>query len=98
LSTTPPGDIPLVFVDTNVFFPVRLADLVLSSVDDGLIELCVSDRLLDEIEYVLAHDKGLPADKARAFRDAVAANASRRVTDGRDRRSGVGRTSAGRAP
>jgi predicted nucleic acid-binding protein len=54
-----------VFVDTNVFYPVRLADLVLSSVGDGLFDLCVSDHLLDEIERVLIHDKGLTQLLAR---------------------------------
>ena len=67
--------VPLVFVDTNVFYPVRLADLILSSVDDGPFELCVSDHLLAEIERVLTHHKGLPADKAKIFREAVEANA-----------------------
>ena len=67
--------VPLVFVDTNVFYPVRLADLILSSVDDGLFELCVSDHLLAEIERVLVAHKGLSADKAKIFRGAVEANA-----------------------
>lgn len=67
--------VPLVFVDTNAFYPVRLADLILSSVDDGLFELCVSDHLLAEIERVLISHKGLSADKAKIFRDAVQANA-----------------------
>lgn len=67
--------VPLVFVDTNVFYPVRLADLILSSVDDGLFELCVSDHLLAEIERVLIDHKGLSADKAKIFREAVEANA-----------------------
>ena len=56
------------FVDTNAFYPVRLADLILSSIDDGIFDLCVSDHLL-------ADYKGLPADKAQIFRDAVEANA-----------------------
>ena len=55
---------------------MRLADLILSSVDDGLFELCVSDHLLAEIERVLIDHKGLPADKAKIFREAVEANAS----------------------
>ena len=68
--------VPLVFVDTNVFYPVRLADLILSSVDDGLFELCVSDHLLDEVERVLVNTKRLPPEKAKIFRDAVEANAA----------------------
>jgi len=51
-----------VFVDTNVLYPVRLADLVLSSVDDGLFDLCTSDHLLEEVERVLVNAKGLPVD------------------------------------
>lgn len=80
---TPPVEqrIPLVFVDSNVFYPVRLADVVLSSVDDGLFDLCVSDHLLDEIERVLVAEKGLPADKAQVFRDAVQANAAVHVDE-----------------
>ena len=69
------------FVDTNVFYPVRLADLVLSSVDDGLFDLCTSDHLLDEIERVLVNGKGLPAEKARVFRIAVQANAAVHVDE-----------------
>lgn len=61
---TPP--IRLVLVDTNVLFPVRLADLVLSSAADGLFDLCVSDDLLDEIERVLIDRKGLAVDKGRS--------------------------------
>jgi hypothetical protein len=70
---------PRVFVDTNVFYPVRVAGLVLSCVDDGLLELCVSEHLLDAIERVLVEHKGLAAVKAKVFRDAVAANAIRAV-------------------
>ena len=44
------------FVDTNALYPVRLADLILSSIDDGLFELCVSDHLLDEVERVLVDE------------------------------------------
>ena len=67
--------VPLVFVDTNALYPVRLADLILSSIDDGLFELCVSDHLLAEVERVLIDYTGLLADKAKIFRDAVEANA-----------------------
>lgn len=74
--------IPLVFVDTNVFYPVRLADLVLSCVGDGLFDLCVSDPLLDEIERVLVNDKGLSAEKSAAFRAALLASAFTNVTVG----------------
>ncbi len=74
--------IPLVFIDTNAFYPVRLADLVLSSVGEGLFDLCVSDHLLDEIERVLVHDKGLTDEKARTFREAVRESATVHLTIG----------------
>lgn len=75
MKTALDAHIPLVFVDTNAFYPVRLADLILSSIDDGLFKLCVSDHLLAEVERVLVDHKGLPADKAKIFRDAIEANA-----------------------
>jgi predicted nucleic acid-binding protein len=68
--------IPLVFIDSNILYPVRLADFVLSSVDDGLFEVCVSEDLLIEIERVLIDTKGLAIDKAKVFTRAVALNAS----------------------
>jgi predicted nucleic acid-binding protein len=71
--------IPLVFVDTNVLYPVRLADLVLSCAVDGLFDLCVSDDLLDEIERVLTASKGLRTEKVRTFRSNVEAVATVRV-------------------
>ena len=80
MSSTEARPSPLVFVDTNVFYPVRLADLVLSSVGDGLFDLCVSEPLLDEIERVLIDDKGLPEEKSAAFRAAVLASAATNVT------------------
>jgi len=81
LSDTGPRLIPLIFVDMNVFYPVRLADLVLSCAADGHFDLCVSDHLLDEIERVLINDKGLAADKALTFRNAVHALARLHVTE-----------------
>lgn len=77
MTTGLAAHVPLVFVDTNVFYPVRLADLILSSVDDGLFELCVSEHLLAEVERVLVDYKRLPANKAKIFRDAVEANTAR---------------------
>jgi predicted nucleic acid-binding protein len=73
--------IPLVFVDSNVLYPVRVADLVLSSADDGLFEVCVSDDLLSEIERVLIEVKGLAAEKAKIFTQAVASNSAQVVSN-----------------
>ena len=76
MSTPLVSSIPLVFLDSSVLYPVRLADLVLSSVDDGLLEVCVSDDLLIEIERVLIEAKGLAAEKAKVFTNAVSLNAA----------------------
>jgi predicted nucleic acid-binding protein len=73
--------IPLVFIDSNVLYPVRVADLVLSSADDGLFEVCVSDDLLIEIERVLIEVKGLAAEKAKIFTKAVASNSAHVVAN-----------------
>jgi PIN domain len=75
-----PG-IPLVFIDSNVLYPVRVADLVLSSADDGLFEVCVSDDLLIEIERVLIEVKGLAPEKAKIFTKAVASNSAQVVSN-----------------
>jgi predicted nucleic acid-binding protein len=75
-----PG-IPLVFIDSNVLYPVRVADLVLSSADDGLLEVCVSDDLLIEIERVLIEVKGLAPEKAKIFTKAVASNSAQVVSN-----------------
>jgi predicted nucleic acid-binding protein len=72
--------VPLVFIDSNVLYPVRLADLVLSSADDGFFAVCVSEDLLSEIERVLINSKGLALEKAKVFTNAVAANATRVAT------------------
>ena len=61
------------FIDSNILYPIRLADLVLSSVDDGLFEV---EDLLNEIERVLIDTKGLAVDKAKAFTRDVASNAA----------------------
>jgi hypothetical protein len=71
--------IPLVFIDSNVLYPVRVADLVLSSADDGLFEVCVSENLLVEIERVLIEVKGLAPEKAKVFTQAVASNSAQVV-------------------
>jgi predicted nucleic acid-binding protein len=55
---------------------VRLADLVLSCVDDGLFEICLSEHLLSEIERVLIESKGISSEKANVFVAAVASNAA----------------------
>ncbi|MEI8261543.1 MAG: hypothetical protein WCG77_08595 [Actinomycetes bacterium] len=62
----------LVFVDTNVWYPVVLADLVLRSVEIGLFDLAWTDESLAEVERVLVERKGLTAQHAAAARGARA--------------------------
>jgi predicted nucleic acid-binding protein len=65
----------LVFVDTNVWYPVVLADLVLRSVEIGLFDLVWSDESLAEVERVLVERKGLSAASAAVFGAQVRATA-----------------------
>ena len=65
----------LVFVDTNVWYPVVLADLVLRSVEIGLFDLAWTDESLTEVERVLVERKGLSAANAAVFCAQVRATA-----------------------
>ena len=65
----------LVFVDTNVWYPVVLADLVLRSVEIGLFDLAWTDESLVEVERVLVERKGLTAQHAAVFGAQVRATA-----------------------
>ena len=65
----------LVFVDTNVWYPVVLADLVLRSVEIGLFDLAWTDESLVEVERVLVERKGLTAANAGVFGAQVRATA-----------------------
>lgn len=65
----------LVFVDTNVWYPVVLADLVLRSVEIGLFDLVWSDESIAEVERVLVERKGLVAQSAAVFGEQVRATA-----------------------
>ena len=65
----------LVFVDTNVWYPVVLADLVLRSVEIGLFDLAWTDESLTEVERVLVERKGLSAANAAVFGAQVRATA-----------------------
>ena len=81
LSTPAPSTDPtrhpllLVFVDTNVWYPVVLADLVLRSVEIGLFDLAWTDESLTEVERVLVERKGLSAANAAVFGAQVRATA-----------------------
>ena len=95
LSTPAPSTDPtrhpllLVFVDTNVWYPVVLADLVLRSVEIGLFDLAWTDESLTEVERVLVERKGLSAANAAVFGAQVRATAP----EGRiDPAADVGRT------
>ena len=65
----------LVFVDTNVWYSVVLADLVLRSVEIGLCDLAWTDESLTEVERVLVERKGLSAANAAVFGDQMRATA-----------------------
>lgn len=65
----------IVFVDTNVWYPVVLADLVLRSVEIGLFDLAWTDESLAEVERVLVERKGLSARSAAVFGEQVRATA-----------------------
>jgi predicted nucleic acid-binding protein len=67
----------LVFIDTNVWYPVVLADLVLRSVEIGLFDLAWTDESLAEVERVLVERKGLSAANAAVFGAQVRATAPR---------------------
>ena len=81
LSTPAPSTDPtrhpllLVFVDTNVWYPGVLADLVLRSVEIGLFDLAWTDESLTEVERVLVERKGLSAANAAVFGAQVRATA-----------------------
>lgn len=66
-----------VFVDTNVWYPVVLADLVLRSAEIGLFDLAWTDESLAEVERVLVERKGLTAANAAVFGAQVRATAPR---------------------
>ena len=65
----------LVLIDTNVWYPVVLADLVLRSVELGLFDLAWTDEALAEVERVLVERKGLSAANAAVFGAQVRATA-----------------------
>lgn len=65
----------LVFVDTNVWFPVSVADLILRSVEAGLFELAWSDESMAELERILVDVKGLTSEMAQVFIEQIKATA-----------------------
>lgn len=60
-----------VFPDTNVLYPISLADLILRLGDVAFHQVVWSEDLLAEVERVLTKHKGLPAAKATYFCDCV---------------------------
>lgn len=72
-----------VFVDTNVLYPVALADLYLSAAELALFEIAYSDDLLDELRRVLCDYKRLDQTKVDVFINQVTAT----FPGGRIRRS-----------
>lgn len=65
----------LVFVDTNIWYPISVADLILRSVEAGMFELAWSDELMAELERIAVAVKGLAPVKARVFIEQIKATA-----------------------
>ena len=60
-----------VFPDTNVLYPISIADLTLRLADLHVHELIWSADLLDEVERVLIEDKGLSPASASYFCECI---------------------------
>ena len=56
-----------VFPDTNVLYPISLADLTLRLGDIAIHEVLWSEDLLTEVERVLVEHKGLTSEQAIYF-------------------------------
>lgn len=56
-----------VFPDTNVLYPISIADLLLRLGDVALHAIVWSEDLLAEVERILIDDKGLTAAQASYF-------------------------------
>ena len=54
-------------MDTNVWFPVSIADLILRCIEDGMFDLAWSDESFAELERVLVEVKRLSPLKAAVF-------------------------------
>jgi hypothetical protein len=61
----------LVFVDTNIWYPISIADLTLRSVEAGMFELAWSDESMSELERIAGDVKGLVPEKARVFIEQI---------------------------
>ncbi|MCP4306362.1 MAG: PIN domain-containing protein [bacterium] len=60
-----------VYPDTNVLYPISVADLTLRLGDIFIHEVVWSADLLDEVDRVLVDYKGLTADQAAYFCDCI---------------------------
>lgn len=56
-----------VFPDSNVLYPISLADLTLRLGDIAVHEVLWTEDLLAEVERVLVEHKGLPPEQAAYF-------------------------------
>lgn len=64
-----------VFVDSNVWYPIRVADLILRTVEFQLIDLAWSAEALAELTRVLIHVKGLKPESVENFVEAIRSTA-----------------------
>lgn len=60
-----------VFPDTNVLYPISVADLTLRLGDIGLHEVLWSEDLLTEVERVLVERKGLTSEQSAYFCECI---------------------------
>lgn len=62
---------PRVLPDTNVLFPFSLMDLFLALAEDFVIDLVLSDRLLDEWQDVIVRKQRRTPESAKRIADII---------------------------
>jgi predicted nucleic acid-binding protein len=62
---------PRILPDTNVLFPFSLMDLFLALAEDFVIDLVLSDRLLDEWERVIVRGQRRAPESAKKIADII---------------------------
>ena len=62
---------PRVLPDTNVLFPFSLMDLLLALAEDYVIDLVLTDRLLDEWQRVIVRERHRTPEAAKKIADLI---------------------------